>query len=580
MRNLIWILVVFLSFTTFSQSKKRELTAEEYQTLHDKARILINSNIDSSFYYANKIEKSNNILHQSFAFGIKSYLYQLKGDSIVSKKLYHKASTLLQRCPNSLDKTKHASYLLGYLGLSEMRRGSYTQALQSFEKGLQLAMKTQDYLQIIKFQYNISSLYGEVGNHKLAIREARNADLLLDTFQFKIAKEKYENNKSNIALILGISYESFYNYQPKKVYIDSATYYFKKAITYSANLDSNRIIAKSGLGNIYCYHENYTEAINAYLSLFVDAKENKGVFINAQVYYNLAISYYNIKNFDKSLLYFIKSDSINKANNADKSLYLNSNYYQAKIYEYKDNPKEALEHAKLFLENYEYNEAKKSQERNQVNVLIEEKNLEKEMILVRDKYKTKVEFQNSMFYLGVFGIPLLLILLAVNIYKKRQTEKRIKTLLLEFENKEKISDTLIDQEETIVEAKEIPKKSNVLNIDEAKEMEILEKLAKLVQKNEYLKEGFTLPYVAAKIKTNTTYLSYVVNKEFQKSFSDYVNTLKINYVIHEMIHNPTYRKYSTQAIAESVGFKNAVSFSKSFHKRTGVTPVQFIKSID
>ena len=110
-------------------------------------------------------------------------------------------------------------------------------------------------------------------------------------------------------------------------------------------------------------------------------------------------------------------------------------------------------------------------------------------------------------------------------------------------------------------------------------MEILHKLSKLIQKNEYLKEGFTLPYVASKIKTNTTYLSYVVNKEFQKSFSDYVNELKINHAINEMLHNPIYRKYSTQAIAESVGFKNAVSFSKSFHKRTGVTPVQFIKSI-
>lgn len=75
-------------------------------------------------------------------------------------------------------------------------------------------------------------------------------------------------------------------------------------------------------------------------------------------------------------------------------------------------------------------------------------------------------------------------------------------------------------------------------------------------------------------------MSYVVNKNFKKSFSEYSNELKINYVINEMINNPTYRKYSTQAIAESVGFKNAISFTKSFNKRTGVTPVQFIKGIN
>ena len=81
------------------------------------------------------------------------------------------------------------------------------------------------------------------------------------------------------------------------------------------------------------------------------------------------------------------------------------------------------------------------------------------------------------------------------------------------------------------------------------------------------------------LKTNTTYLSYVVNKRFGKSFGEYSNELKINYVINEMITNHMYRKYSTQAIAESVGFKNAVSFAKSFRKRTGVSPAQFASNI-
>ena len=101
----------------------------------------------------------------------------------------------------------------------------------------------------------------------------------------------------------------------------------------------------------------------------------------------------------------------------------------------------------------------------------------------------------------------------------------------------------------------------------------------LEDKLEYLKEDYTQQYVAKKIKTNTTYLSYIINKNFEKSFSEYANELKINYVINEMIANPLYRKYSTQAIAESVGYKNASSFTKSFSKRTGVTPVQFAKNI-
>ena len=108
----------------------------------------------------------------------------------------------------------------------------------------------------------------------------------------------------------------------------------------------------------------------------------------------------------------------------------------------------------------------------------------------------------------------------------------------------------------------------------------MKKLIALESKQFYLTPDFNQQTVAKKIKTNTTYLSYVVNKRFGKSFSEYSNELKINYIIKELVNNSTYRKYSTQALAESVGFKNAISFSKSFNKRTGVSPVQFIKRLD
>jgi len=46
-----------------------------------------------------------------------------------------------------------------------------------------------------------------------------------------------------------------------------------------------------------------------------------------------------------------------------------------------------------------------------------------------------------------------------------------------------------------------------------------------------------------------------------------------------MKNNTKYREYSTQAIAESVGFKNAVSFTKSFSKKTGYTPYQYSRIV-
>ncbi|WP_164974439.1 helix-turn-helix domain-containing protein [Flavobacterium amnicola] len=568
----------FLFFSTLSFSQTIKLSDTEYQKLHDKARLLINSNIDSSFVYANKIEKSTNNLHKSFAYGIKSYLYQLKGDSIQSKKLYKKSLSYLEKVPASNDKTKLHAYLLNYGGLSESIRGNLSNALLKYEAGKKIAMKTDDKLQVIKFGYNIASLYGSAGNYKLAIKEARKSDELIDKYQLKISKEKYENNKSNINICLGSLYESLHNSDLDKKSLDSAKYFYSKALFVSTNLLSNKIRAKSGLGNIYCLKDNYPDAIKTYLSLLVDLKENNQKLESAQICYNMGISYYNTQKFDEALVYFVKSDSIYNVNKFDKSQYLDSNYYQAKIYEIKKEPSKALQHAKIYLNNFESSEAKKNAEKSEVNFLLGKKNLENEMIQIRDKFKRQVLIESLLKWGGIAVIFLLIIILLINYRNKKVNDKKFNNLLLEFET---IANTkkVIDNNEAFSDL-EKNKKSSSFNLDEDKENELIQKFSKLIDKNEFLKEGFTLQYVANKIKTNTTYLSYVVNKKFEKSFSDYVNELKINYAINEIITNPTYRKYSTQAIAESVGFKNAISFTKSFNKRTGVTPAQFVKRMN
>jgi YesN/AraC family two-component response regulator len=207
------------------------------------------------------------------------------------------------------------------------------------------------------------------------------------------------------------------------------------------------------------------------------------------------------------------------------------------------------------------------------------------MVTIQKKYENDVLLNKALKVFYVLLVVGIVFLLIKNIIDKNKAHKKMNALIEEFKaNLEKKS---IAEAAEIEEIEQIPdlevislKKENVaLSIDEAKENKIVEKLLALESKLEYLNADFTLPYVAKKIKTNTTYLSYVVNKRFGKSFGEYSNELKINYVINEMITNHMYRKYSTQAIAESVGFKNAVSFAKSFRKRTGVSPAQFANNI-
>ncbi|PUU70265.1 histidine kinase, partial [Flavobacterium sp. WLB] len=262
------------------------------------------------------------------------------------------------------------------------------------------------------------------------------------------------------------------------------------------------------------------------------------------------------------------------------------NFYQAKIYNIQKKPELAYKHSRIYLDNYEKFEAKLNTEALEVNYKQGVDDLTDEMVSIEKKYKNEVFLSRGLKVFYVLLFVAIVFLLIKNIRDKNKAHKKMNALIEEFKaniekknNSEILPEEILEEEMFELEEIHLKKENVTLSIDEAKENKIVEKLLALENKLEYLNADFTLSYVAKKIKTNTTYLSYVVNKRFGKSFGEYSNELKINYVINEMITNHMYRKYSTQAIAESVGFKNAVSFAKSFRKRTGVSPAQFANNI-
>ena len=585
MRLIISFLLFFVLNTAVSQ-QKNALTEQEYLLLQDKIRLTANANVDSAIVFANQMVKSNNNKHLAFANGALSYLVQLKGNSAQSKQKYKLALSYLDRMPETRDKKQLRSILYNYQGLSEWKRGNFSGAIESYQQGIKLSIEIGDIIQIVKFKNNIASINVAVGNYLLAIKDLRQLNDFVDKNERVYTKEQYLNNKSNINLILAGSYEVFYMKDvKKKTLLDSAEYFYKKTISYSQNFPDNKIVAKLSLGNIYSWQKNYANAEKTYYDIVFLAHQNNMPEILCTANYNLGDLYFTTKKYDKALVFFKKSDSIAASTKTNQVDYLKSNYYQAKIYNILKEPELAYKHSKIYLDNYEKSESKLNEEILEVNYKLGVGDLTNEMVSIQEKYKYDVFINKALKVFYVILFVSIVFLLIKNIRDKNKAHKKMNDLIEEFkanlekkanypEQEEEITEEVFEQEEVLL------KKENAnLSIDEAKENKIVEKLLALENKLEYLNADFTLPYVAKKIKTNTTYLSYVVNKRFGKSFGEYSNELKINYVINEMITNHMYRKYSTQAIAESVGFKNAVSFAKSFRKRTGVSPAQFANNI-
>ena len=117
------------------------------------------------------------------------------------------------------------------------------------------------------------------------------------------------------------------------------------------------------------------------------------------------------------------------------------------------------------------------------------------------------------------------------------------------------------------------------NVKDTEVERILKALIKFEQKELFLSTNCTLASTAKKLKTNTTYLSKVINSQHQKSFNTYITELRINYAVKRLKEDPIFRKYSILAIANEVGYKSKEGFNKAFKSATGILPSYFIKQI-
>ena len=90
----------------------------------------------------------------------------------------------------------------------------------------------------------------------------------------------------------------------------------------------------------------------------------------------------------------------------------------------------------------------------------------------------------------------------------------------------------------------------------------------------FLDKNLRISDVATILKTNTSYLSDSINKEKGLSFSQFVNSYRVDHAIQLMRQHPG-EKLSNVALAS--GFANETSFFRSFKAITGMAPREWIK---
>ncbi|WP_179218046.1 helix-turn-helix domain-containing protein [Dokdonia pacifica] len=286
------------------------------------------------------------------------------------------------------------------------------------------------------------------------------------------------------------------------------------------------------LGRILYKQKKIDSSLNYLLKVDSLAFENDFFFPSIRENYELLIQYYkNKKDTEQQLFY------INRLLVVDSILDKDVKYLSRQI-------------------NEEYSKPNLILERQQIIESLEKKNIYKIIIVV-----------------AIFSILIILIIIRnnkkQNIYKKRFQE------LLDSKN---AKTTSFAKEQEVKNSSE--KQPKDIGISEMIVNDILKNLEKFEENNDFLQSNISVASLSKRFKTNSKYLSKVINIHKNKSFSNYVNELRINYVVEELKVNTKFRRYTIRAIANEIGFNTTEAFSKSFYKTTGIYPSFFMKQLE
>ena len=560
---LICLLVTAIFFCCSCNIKQENKINEEYSSklkiLYDDFRINISNKpktieINKDIFHL--AEKYNGTFEMIVSNNYIANTYYFLGD-YNSAIEYYKESLKIFDSKNNLSSKENEvlreshlnrSRVLLNLGESYMNIGKIDSALENYNQGIEVAKTEEDDFYIIIGETLVNELNEKIGKYDLVIKDGLRAFKKIN--QVKSEKQSADIDLFRVRLASAIS--SAYLNQKK---IDSA----KRILEIIKNKHHNLLNYKSNIENSYgeiYLEQNYNQiALEKFLAareIFIEYDSLKG---KNKYAFNIAQANFKLKNFD---------ESINELNNLllDKTLniFQKLNLYRLLASSYKSIGD--VNSSNIYYKKY----------------ISLEKDIETAKSLIIDEFHnqeitelkkfTKQKNQKSLFI--VFAMFSFLGSLTFYFFYLREKKNRqnFKSLL------DKINDLKKNQ------ITKIKPSINRKDIKTSEIQRIIGALEEFIEQEQFLNIDCTLFTTAKKLKTNTTYLSKVINSEYHKNFSSYLNELRVNYALKRLQKDKMFRRYSIQSIANELGYKSKESFNKAFRSQTGILPSYFIKQIE
>lgn len=566
MKKIFQLLFAFFCSLFFTQSKIDSLRLLNYEELKNKFNVYDESNkkLEAkaiSRYYLSKAKKEKNILETAEGYN----LIHLTEDFPLALKYVDSMAMITKNVKGDIYPAR--TFIIK--GNLYYKYDNLKAALDNYILGLDYSKRQKNVKQIAYANMNIAYLNSYMGNNKEAAKTFRyyllNSQNITDEYQHdqmrvslaycyikinKIDSARFfiqeglhspfvKKNKYNMNQYLYLSGQlnlKTKNYQTAIAELTKAYNYF------SSINDNNQNFVLYSLGKCYEELHNKQETIKYFTQIDAHVKETEVTFPELGDVYTSLIDYYReIGDKEKQLYY------IDRFLKVDKKLDDQFRYLSTELHKKYDTP----------------------------NLLQEKEDIINEL-------KNKKTF----LYASVSILILILLMFIYFYYKTKKAEKRHRKIaqdlihLIEKRNLETIQNKNDQQIETDEPVKVESESKTIKTVPEDVAQSILKDLDTFENKRHFLKNGITLTSLAKNIKTNTAYLSEIINTHKDKNFTTYLNDLRIDYVLDQLVKDKKFRSYKLPVIAEEIGYNNVQAFSIAFKKRTGTTPSIYIKEIE
>jgi len=510
------------------------------------------------FEYEKAIEEYIKSLEIFEKTGVAEYYVQTL---IVVGNLYAKLDEFRNALQYYLKAEENKSYINDYdlvmlynsIGTNYQNMGDYRNAIKYFEQAFQKCDPENSTIALAKTYVNIGNLYIAWNKNEAAL------DYLEKGLECSKAIGFEQIHRTILTLIAEIYFEAG-NF-------NEAKNYYTRALEIPDGIQDkyNEARAYNGLAKISGRELNYKGAIAYALKALDLFEETERPFYIAYTHYILAENYFHTSYTAKAKEHLDRASAIADKNSL-KELKAEISLLQAR---YNTVVNKGTDSERYY---EEYIALKNSlfEEQNQellARFQVELDNLEKDFQLKEAQNLNQIkeielsEKKKQLFFIVVIALLLLLSAFVFAImYVRKQKANRV----LFLKNKE-----LLERES------KNQKKNEGVEIQESLQNEIIQRLEKQQNENRvHLRNDITLHSLSKLLETNSSYLSRIIQLNYNTNFSAYLNKCRV-LEAQKMILDKNFSHYTIDAISQECGYNSKSTFNKAFKEFTGLTPKEY-----